>query len=151
MPRPHRDGFIYADVKFRGKWDGIIVIDSEHQCIGVYVGRGIVQCPLPFTPGQIEQLRAASLWNRFLANLPSWFGPYDFAVFTICLVCPMFLMLGFIWSTWALLAVPLLTLTCASVMYQVSGFPLSRFLTSNFGLVQSVVAFVAGVLHALFP
>ena len=38
LPEAGADGLILADVKVGGRWDGILVIDENYRCIGVYVG-----------------------------------------------------------------------------------------------------------------
>jgi hypothetical protein len=145
LPSASNDGNIYADVKFRGGWEGILVINAEHQCVGVYCGRKIIECPLPFTPEEIEDVRRPCLWNRFLATLPEGFDIYGCAVLTIWLVCPVLLILAIPFNRWLLLFVfPLVVLSIA-FMYTVRGFLLTRLPTALLGLAYALAALIAFV------
>ncbi|MGH7139227.1 MAG: hypothetical protein ACREHD_26070 [Pirellulales bacterium] len=84
LNKPRADGNWYLDVKAKGRWEGIIVVDGQGIVIGIYAGREITQWNLPFLPEQIEDVRAASLINRLLASVPArawfWLPPVSLAV-----------------------------------------------------------------------
>lgn len=84
LPKPSRAGFIFVDVKVNGKWEGILVFDERRLCVGIRCDRKTLEYPLDFSPGEIEDVRPASLWNRTLAFLPSWLIlAYPYACFFI--------------------------------------------------------------------
>jgi hypothetical protein len=145
LPPASTDGKVYADVKFRGRWEGILVINSEYQCVGVYCGRQIIQWPLPFAPSEIEDVRRPCLWNRLLAALPEGCDIYGCSVLTIWIGCPLLLILGLAFSRWLLvLMIPLVVLAIA-LMYAVRGFPLTRLPTALAGLgfaLAAVIGFI---------
>ena len=128
------------DVRVRGKWDGVIVVDDNGICIGVYIRRRIETCPLPFAPSEIEDIRNASLWNLVLAAMP--FDLYDAAVFTVVLISPVTLVLG--WMVFPLFAL-FSVVACGVaiyVMYLAPGFIFTRFPVAFFGFGQIVWASV---------
>lgn len=134
LPLPSTDGNIYADVKFRGSWDGIIVVNSAKQIIGIYIGCHITQSPLPFSIEQIEDFRTPCLWNRILAAFPNWCNPWTFSLLSIWLLCPASVLLGAVYNNYLLL-VPILLVTFAiAVMYSVRGLPFIRLPTAIAGL-----------------
>src|SRR5579862_1081351 len=100
LPPPSRDGKHYLDVCVAGKWDGILVVDGNGMCLGIYVARRITEWELPFTANDIEDIRRASLWHRFLAALP--FEPWNSALLTVFVFSPIALLLG--WFVWPLFA-----------------------------------------------
>jgi len=85
LPAPSGDGLYYIDVRVGGKWDGILVVDKNFQCIGIHCDRQNMEFPLPFAPAEIEDIRPASLWNRTLAFIPSWL------IFAYPYACPFIL------------------------------------------------------------
>lgn len=94
LPPPGPDGQRFIDVRVHGAWDGILVVDSAGDCVGIYARRRVEALPmlLPFKPSQIEDVRAASLWNRTLAAFP-----FDFSVATLVMafvVSPVLLVLS---------------------------------------------------------
>lgn len=130
LPKPAADGLYYVDVKFRSRWDGILVINSGFECIGVFVRRKIVQCSLPFAPEHIEDFRHASIENWAWASLPSPWDPLLVSMVLIPIVIPIFLLLSFLVSKWFALLPLAIIWSCISQMYAISGFPLVRpFLT----------------------
>ena len=83
LPPSGQDGLRHVDVKFQGHWDGILVIDKNNNCIGVYASREIKQAPLPFKADDITDVRTASLLNRMMAAVPEtilWSFPYLYVV-----------------------------------------------------------------------
>lgn len=83
LPKQRNDGTVYLDVKFRGKWDGVLVVNSERRCIGVRIGGRVSQDLLPFRPEEIQDFRPSRPLNRILAEIPPcliYLFPY------ICLV-----------------------------------------------------------------
>ncbi|MEX0939681.1 MAG: hypothetical protein WDZ59_17585 [Pirellulales bacterium] len=126
------------DVRVAGKWDGILVVDTAGMCVGVYFCRRVGECFLGFSADQIEDIRRASLLNRFLAGLP--FDLYRAGVFTILVISPIALLLGVFFSpffaTFSMVA-------CAAAIYLMSvvgGFILMRLPVVLFGLGQIVSA-----------
>ena len=118
----------------RGKWDGILVVDTRGSCTGVHVGRRTEEVPLPFDASDIEDVRPGSLINRVLGSLP--FDLWDVALLTVFVASPVVLLL-------AHLMVPALGLLsilgCAAaicLMYQTGGFPLIRLPAALLGLAQ---------------
>jgi hypothetical protein len=145
IPSPGRDGNAYVDARIGGRWDGILVIDSDRRCIGVYVHRSIIQWPLQFQPNEIEDLRPASIWNLVLATLPAGFTPYGASVVTVWILCPILLIFGLTTNILLLPLVAMIVIICHIGLYRVRGFPFSRFPTSVAGLgflVAAIVGFV---------
>jgi len=137
LPRPATDGLRYIDVKVRGAWDGILVVNSDGCCVGIHVRRRVEEFPLPFEPSQIEDVRAACMWNRVLAQLP--FDLYDASLVTVLIVSPALLVLS------RTLLPPLSgvsTVACLFAiyfMYQSPGFPFIRPLVAVAGLAQAIM------------
>ena len=144
LPPLSRDGRRYVDVRFRGKWDGVLVIDEAGLCVGVYVQRRIREVPLPFLSDEIESVRKACLHNRILAAFP--FDLWGAALITILGLSPLVLALGFLlWQPLVLISV----VGCAiaiHVMYLYGGFPLMRLPVALLGLGQ-ILAAVFVLLH----
>jgi len=134
IPSPSSEGNVYADARVGGRWDGILVINSDRRCIGVYVHRSIVEWPLPFQPSEIEDVRPASFWNRTLANLPVGLDPYNVSVFTVWIICPLLLVFGLTSNMWLLPLLGVIVIICHIGMYSARGFPFTRFPTSLAGL-----------------
>lgn len=136
LPAPSRDGNHYLDVRVAGMWDGILVVNDAGRCIGIYHRRRVEEYPLFFAAAQIEDIREASLLNRFLAALP--FHLWDGAVLTIVVFSPIALLLAFFVSPlFAMFSV----VACAGaifVMYLAPGFPFIRFPVAVLGLAQIV-------------
>ncbi len=136
--RPAKDGLRYLDVKIGDRWDGILVVDVEDRCIGIYEGRKVRSWPLPFEPDQIQAVRPACGKNRLLASVPqTWFmlGPYLF----ILVLGPPCLILG---KT----AHPSFAIAVGSVPVAIagrSGFCLTGLPLLIASLVQTVAALVA--------
>ncbi|MEE8575279.1 MAG: hypothetical protein V3T30_07690 [Thermodesulfobacteriota bacterium] len=83
LPPPGADGLCYVDILLGGAWEGVLVIDKDFNCIGVYVERSIKRVPLRFTQGDIEDVRPASIQNRAAAAVPEkllWIAPYLYAL-----------------------------------------------------------------------
>jgi hypothetical protein len=138
LPPPARDGNHYLDVRVAGKWDGVIVTDCHGLCIGVYIGRRIEACALPFAPGDIEDIRRASAWNRLLAAMP--FDLWNGAVVTILILSPAALALGWLGSPLFALVSIVACSVAIHVMYLARGFPLIRFPLAVGGLCQILSA-----------
>ncbi|WP_145245614.1 hypothetical protein [Aeoliella mucimassa] len=134
IPAANFDGYSYADVKFHGRWDGILVINADRQCIGVYVGRRIVEYSLPFAPTEIEALRPASLANRWLASIPAGWSPYNLALCTIWIAFPVLFLLGMTLTAWFLVLLIPLFGVCSIALFSIRGFPFGRGPTFLFGL-----------------
>ncbi|MES2570226.1 MAG: hypothetical protein V4710_09260 [Verrucomicrobiota bacterium] len=135
LPPARTDGLILADVKVRGQWDGILVIDDRFRCIGVYVGRQVINWTLPFSTSEIEDYRKACLWNRFLAFMPPiLLSPYA----AVWIGSPILIALGHFVSAWFLLTVPLLAVISIARMFSEGGFPLIRMPS-----VMAAIAFAA--------
>ena len=137
LPAPGADGLRDVDVKVRGAWDGILVVNSEGCCIGIRVRRRVDEFPLPFDPSQIEDVRPACLWNRALAQVP--FDLYDASLVTVLIGSPVLLVLSkLVFAPLSLVAVAA-CLISIYFMYQVHGFPFIRPLAALAGLAQAVV------------
>ena len=137
LPPARRDGLILADVKVEGSWDGILAIDENHRCVGVYAGREVVDWHLPFAPTDIEAYRKPCAWNRFLAFMPPGIlSPYP----VVWVGCPALIATGHFMSHWLLLAVPMLAFICIVCMYSEGGFPLTRMPSAMVGIALSIVA-----------
>jgi hypothetical protein len=62
LPKLRADGTVYLDVKFRDKWDGVLVVTADRRCVGVRLG------------GQVSYLGSAAIssspsssgWSRKL-------------------------------------------------------------------------------------
>lgn len=140
LPTAGPDGVRYADVKYRDRWDGILVIDAEYRCVGVYVRRRVEQPQLPFAADEIQEFRAPCLLNKTLASLPAWFAIWDASLIGILLVSPCILGLSSITSPWVCLAVfPIFAVSFVG-MYSSPGFPLIRLPVAILGLFQVLVA-----------
>lgn len=136
LPAGARDGNRYCDVCVAGTWEGILVVNDEGLCIGVYALRTVVELPLPFTADQIQAVRAASWWNRLLAAIPC--DLYSAAVATVVAFSPAALLLGAtVWPGFMLLVV-LVNSVAIYVMYRCPGWPLSRLSVALAGMVQLV-------------
>jgi hypothetical protein len=123
-----------------GKWDGILVINGAGMCIGIYIHRGVEEYPLPFAPGEIEDIRRASLWNRFLCSLP--FDLWSAALLTIFVFSPISLILGRFCLPFALLSI-VACVTAIRFMYRCGGgFVLIRLPAAICGVSQIVWAIV---------
>lgn len=139
LPRPSRDGNVYADVRLRGRWDGILVIDQTRRCVGVYEGRAIVQAPLPFAPDEMEDLRPPSLPHRLLAQIPASIGPHAAGALTVLVLAPASVVAGALLSGPLALLAPPLALVGTWLMYQARGFPLLRLPLALTGVVCSIL------------
>src|SRR5947209_7906794 len=133
LPPAAADGCHYVDVRVAGKWDGVLVINKAGLCIGVYLGRSLQECCLPFEANEIEDVRAASLHNRVLAALP--FDLWVAALLTIWVFSPTALLLGhFVAPPLALLAV----VGCAAAIHVMylswEGWSLIRLPTTLLGV-----------------
>jgi hypothetical protein len=138
LPSPTRDGNRYIDVLVADRWDGILAVDRAGMCVGIYIRRHIEPYPLPFDVAAIQDVRPASLWNRFVASLP--FDLWDAAVLTILVVSPVTLVLA--WLLTPMLAVASMLACAASIhiMYLARGFPFIRFPVAVFGFCQIIIA-----------
>lgn len=141
LPSASRDGYVYADVRFRSTWEGILVIDAMHRCVGVFVGRKVVQHPLPFAPEEIEDFRPPSIGNRLLARLPASIDPFSAGAFLVVVGCPAALTLVFV-SRWLALVLPVVAVTGIWLMYQVAGFPFLRLPIALLGIGWAVAGIV---------
>jgi hypothetical protein len=137
LPPPTADGRRYIDVKVRGVWDGILVVDVEGSCVGIHVRRRVEEFPIPFEPSQIEDVRPACVWNRFLAQLP--FDLFAASLFAVFIVSPVLLLLSRILLPPLSGASAAVCLVAIYVMYQLPGFPVFRPLAAMAGLAQAVV------------
>jgi hypothetical protein len=63
----------YLDVRIRGEWEGILVVNENREAVGIRCGRKTFEEDLPFNPEDIEDIRPACLWNRLLVELPMAF------------------------------------------------------------------------------
>jgi hypothetical protein len=137
LPSPAADGCHYVDVRVARTWDGVLVINKAGFCIGVYLGRCLQECCLPFEASEIEDVRAASLHNRVLAALP--FDLWGAALLTIGVFSPTALLLGhFVAPPLALFAV----VGCAAAIHVMylswEGWPLIRLPMAVLGVNQIV-------------
>jgi hypothetical protein len=105
-------------------------------CIGIYVRRRVEEYPLPFAADQIEDIRRASLFNRFFAALP--FDLFDGAVLTIVVFSPIALLLGFFVSPLFAMFSVIACTVAIYIMYLARGFPLIRLPVAVLGLGQIV-------------
>lgn len=134
LPPPSRDGNHYIDVCVDGKWDGILVVDGAAMAIGIYVGRRIMEEPLPFHPDQIEGVRPPSLWNRFLSSLPG--DPFLWALLTIVVLSPVALGLARLLTPYLALFSIVGCAVSIHLMYQAGGFIFIRFPVAIWGIGQ---------------
>lgn len=123
IPRQSKDGYVYADVKFSGRWDGIVVINSSHEIIGVYVARQTTSWPLPFAADEIVDFRRPCLWNLFLAQFPQRVNPWNAALIAVWFVNPVLIIAGFFISPWLQLLPIGLLMFSTRVLYSDRGFP----------------------------
>lgn len=149
LPAPSRDGNVYVDARIGSRWEGILVINSDRRCIGVYVQRSIIGWPLPFQPNEIEDLRPASIGNRLLAYLPAGVTPYNASAITIWIISPILLIFGLTINILLLPTVATIVVICHVGLYSVRGFPFTRFPTSIAGLSILVTAIVGFALKWL--
>ena len=113
------------------------MVDSSGICSGVYVGRRIEEWPLPFEAADIQDLRPACLRNRLLAQIP--FDLWDFALLTVFIASPMFLVLAHnLLPALALLSV-MGSAIAIYLMYQAPGFPFIRLLAATLGLAEIII------------
>jgi hypothetical protein len=148
LPAPAADGRCYIDVKVRGAWDGILVVDAHGSCVGIHVRRRVEELPLPFEPSEIEDVRSPCVWNRALAQLP--FSLWSASLLTVFIVSPALLLMS------RTLLSPLAGVSAAAsllaiyLLYQSPGFPIIRPLVALVGLAQFIVGalwFVSSVLR----
>jgi hypothetical protein len=142
LPPTSKDGRYYLDVRVKSRWDGILVIDRDGLCIGVYVRGRIEEYPLPFEAGDIEDVRRASLHNRILAVMP--FDLYSAAVIVIMVFSPLMFLLGYFVSAFFFVAVVLACAFAIHVMYLMAGFPFTRLPVALLGI--SEILFAVGKL-----
>jgi hypothetical protein len=136
LPAKSRDGHHYLDVCVAGKWCGILVVNGDGLCLGIYMGRTIEEWSLPFEADEIQDIRRASLWNRFLANIP--FDHYSAAVLAIVLISPAALLLALLVSPWIAIVSVLICPLAVYIMYLAPGWPLTRLPAAMLGLIQLV-------------
>jgi hypothetical protein len=137
LPPPAPDGRCYIDVKVGGAWDGILVVDPQGVCSGIYVRRRIEEWPLPFDASQIEDVRPACPWNRVLAQIP--FDLFTGSLVTVIIVSPALLVLSvLLFPPLAVVSVVACTLAIY-FMYQASGFPFIRLPVAILGVGQVIV------------
>jgi hypothetical protein len=147
LPPPSRDGLIYVDVRFRAQWEGILVINELHQCIGIYATRKVFEYPLPFFPEEIEDVRSPRLINWALTFLPLGFDAYGTSLFAAWTVCPILFVVAFWWPVAALVLVPLAIAVIAG-LYSINGFPFLRPLTAIF-ILNLVLWSIKPFFHSL--
>jgi len=140
LPPLAADGLRYIDVKVRGAWDGILVVDARGSCVGIHVRRRVEPFPLPFEPSQIEDVRPASTWNRLLAQLP--FDLFAASLLTVFLISPALLVLSRTLLAPLSAASALACLPAIYCMYQSPGFPLIRPFAAVVGLAQAILGAV---------
>jgi hypothetical protein len=147
LPSPGADGRSYIDVKVRGAWDGILVVDAYGSCVGIHVRRRVEEFPLPFEPSEIEDVRSPCGRNRARAQFP--FSFWSASLVTVLIVSPVLLV-----ASRTLLA-PLAGLSAAAsllaiyLMYQSPGFPLIRPFAALVGLGEAIVGAAWFVSSAL--
>ena len=138
LPPARADGLHYVDVCVRGNWDGILVVNADGECAGVYVRRSVIEYPLAFDGEEIEDVRGACLTNRLLASIP--FELLDASVVVVLFVSPVALALAmFVHPAFASVTIIVCPLGIAG-MYQVRGFPLIRLPAALFGIGQTALA-----------
>lgn len=138
LPPASKDGHYYLDVRAKNRWDGILVVNRDGMCIGIYVQRRIEEYPLPFEAGDIEDVRRTSLHNRLLAAFP--FDAYSSALIAIMVLSPLMLLLGFFLSAVFYVAVILACVIAIHVMYLGGGFPFTRFPVAMIGIGEIILA-----------
>lgn len=104
LPTPAADGLVYVDVKVKGVWDGILVVDSARGCIGIHLEGRVQEYPLPFEMEEVEDCRRPSLANWTLAWLSRWVDGLVAILIAVWIVCPVLLLLGSWASPWFYLA-----------------------------------------------
>lgn len=140
LPRAGADGLSYIDVKVDGKWDGILVVDPEGNCRGVHVRRQVEEFPLDFESSQIEDVRAACLWNRLLAQIPLDF--FDAALLLVFVVSPVVLLMSLFLLPPLSLVSTTVCLLAIFVMYKTPGFIFIRLPAALFALAQAISGIV---------
>lgn len=138
LPPPGRDGYSYVDVRWAGRWDGILVVDELGRCVGAFVGRRVQQHPLPFAPDDLEEVRPASRWNRLQAALPG--DPQVWSLLTVLVLSPAAIMVSRFVSPWLALLPATGCAAAIRVMYGAGGFPLIRLPVALCGSAQIVLA-----------
>jgi hypothetical protein len=137
LPAPSRDGNHYLDVCVAGRWDGVIVVDRNGLCIGIYIRGRIEEYPLWFTAGDIKAVRKASILNHTLAHSP--FDLYNLAVLAIVVFSPLAFSLSlFVSPFFALLSV-LACIMAIYIMYLTPAFPFTRLPVALCGLCQIIL------------
>ncbi len=139
LPPPAPDGQRYIDVRFRGAWDGILVVDAGGTCVGIYLGGRVVALPylLPFEPSEIEDVRAASRWNRVLASLP--FDFFVASLVAVFIVSPVLLVLSRAVLAPLAGAAAVTSLLALFFLYQSRAYHLTRQFVTLVCLVQVAV------------
>lgn len=149
LPERSDDGLYYTDVKFRGGWDGILVIDADFRCIGVYAGRTVKEHPLPFDPDEIQDFRPPCVINRILASLPQWFDFWIASLFGVIVASPLLLIASSFISVWiAILVIPVAGLSIMG-MYSCGGFPFIRLPVALAGLMFMISALLRILRHTM--
>jgi hypothetical protein len=147
LPSSSKDGRYYLDVRVKNRWDGILVVDHDGMCIGVYVRRRIEEYPLPFAAGDIEEIRRASLYNRALAAMP--FDLYEAGLIGIMVVSPIMFVLGCFVSAFFFAAVVLACAAAIHLMYLSAGFPFTRLPVALVGIAEILFAVGRLLRHVL--
>lgn len=137
LPPSTRDGLRYIDVRVRGSWDGVLVLDPSDRCVGIQVRGRVEQCPLPFEAASIEAVRPASLWNRVLARVP--FDLHAASLVAVFIASPATLALSAVWSRALAPASIVSCLLAIRFLYLGSGFPLVRPFAALLALAQVVL------------
>jgi hypothetical protein len=131
-------GLRLVDVHFRGRWDGVLAVDSSAQCVGVYVQRRVDStCLLPFTSDEIDDVRAASVWNRAIASYP--FDLWITATFAILVIAPSLLFATRFVGWRAALGAIVVSTFSVRTLYEYSGFIFMRLPLAMTGLAWIIV------------
>src|SRR4051794_31476954 len=82
LPRPGRDGLTLLDVRVKGKWEGVLVVNANFECVGIRSNRETIEWDLPFV---LRKLRTSDQFQFGTASsLPIQIGSYSIHTLVPC-------------------------------------------------------------------
>lgn len=70
-PPVGKNGVVFVDVKVAGRWKGGLAINSRGEAVGIRWGGEWIDHSPSFSTEDVQMIRKASLWNRFLSETPA--------------------------------------------------------------------------------
>lgn len=153
-PAPDRNGQRLIDVKYFDKgsdntrWDGVLVINNNDECIGIKLDGKIQEYSLPFEPAEIIEIRPSIFRNRVISSIPHFTDVYTGAPYLfILIIAPIFLGLSMLlnpfWSLGAILFAFLGTIPIflhIRQLFCITGCPILTLALAEIALASSFIA-----------